>query len=159
MNASFAQEYLTQNRLMSKEKQKVARLRNCSFIRRGLGKQTCSLKIGLGTLRAPGLESGRNVESAAVTVVRSLPDIDWVALHRQNVLETARRRDGGRMSISHEHSPRVSKMVPSLCRTSKLSHAEDDIQNFHKLLAKNCNGHTHWLQRLVRLLRLGDLES
>ena len=45
------------------------------------------------------------------------------------------------------------------CLTSKLSHAEDDIQNFHKLLAKNCNGHTHWLQRLVRLLRLGDLES
>ena len=47
----------------------------------------------------------------------------------------------------------------SFCLTSKLSHAEDDIQNFHKLLAKNCSGHTHWLQRLVRLLRLGDLES
>ena len=75
MNAPFGQEYLTQKRFMRKEKQKVARLRNCSFIRRGLGKLTCSLKIGLGTLRAPGLEREFNVEADAVTAFRSLPDM------------------------------------------------------------------------------------
>ena len=75
MNASFAQEYLTQKRLMRKEKQKVARLRNCSFIRRGLGKLTCSLKIGLGTLRAQGLERELHVEPDAVTALRGLLDM------------------------------------------------------------------------------------
>ena len=75
MNASFAQEHLTPKRLMRKEKQKVARLRNCGFIRRGLGKLICSLRIGFGTLRAPGLERELNVEPVAVTALRGLPDM------------------------------------------------------------------------------------
>ena len=63
------------------------------------------------TLRAQGIGSAVDVESAAVTAVRSLLDIDWVGPPRQNASGTARRRDGGRMSISQAHSPRVSKMV------------------------------------------------
>ena len=75
MNASFAQEYITQNQFMRKEKQKVAGLRNCNFIRRGLGKLTCSLRIGLGTLRAPGLEREFHLEPVAVTALRGLLDM------------------------------------------------------------------------------------
>ena len=94
----------------------------------------------LKTLRAHGIENGLNVESAAVTVVRSLPDINWLALHGQNALETVWRPDGGRMSISQEHSPRVSKMVPLLCRTSKVSHEGCCVSSYR-----------NWLHRLVRL--------
>ena len=133
---------------MRKEKQKVARLRNCSFIRRGLGKLTCSLKIGLGTLRAGGLEREFNVEADAVTAFRSLLDIDWIAPPRQDALGMARRRDGGRMSISLEHSPRVPKMVPSLCRTSKISH---EGRWRDSCVSTRRDSYRSWLHRFVRL--------
>ena len=96
MNASFAQEYLTQKRLMRKEKQKVARLRNCSFIRRGLGKLTCSLKIGLGTLRAQGLERVLQVEPDAVTALRSLPDMGSNSASSSEHLENASSAGGSK---------------------------------------------------------------
>ena len=89
VNASFAQEYLTQKRLMRREKQKVAGLRNCNLIRRGLRKLICSLRIGLGTLRAPGLERELNAESGAVTAFRSLPDMGLNSASSSEHLENA----------------------------------------------------------------------
>ena len=94
---------------MRKEKQKVVWLRNCRFIRRGLGKLTRSQRIGLGTLRAQGLERELHVEPDAVTALRGLLDMGSKVLRRQNALVAVRRPDGGRMSISQGHSPRVSK--------------------------------------------------
>ena len=89
VNASFAQECSNQKRLIRKENQKVTKLRHFDFIRRGLGTLICSLRIGLGTLRAPGLERELNAESGAVTAFRSLPDMGLNSASSSEHLENA----------------------------------------------------------------------
>ena len=89
MNASFARECPKQKRFMCKGKQEFIGLRHFDSIRRGLGKLICSLRIGLGTLRAPGLERELHVESGAVTAFRSLPDMGSNSASSSEHLENA----------------------------------------------------------------------